>query len=77
MFAATFDDFKRRCEKKNPDMLIKKLVTAYTHSDDFKAYYAVFESGVNDKLHVTFEKDAPTVATFYLVTAKPKEKVNV
>ena len=70
MFAPTFDSFKRRAEQKNPDMEIKKLCTAYTSSEDFAAYYAVFDSGANDKLHVTFEEDAPSVATFYIVTKK-------
>ena len=78
MFAPTFDSFKRRAERANPDMEIKKLCTAFTNSEDFSAYYAVFDSGINDKLHVTFEEDSPTVATFYLVTTKTqKELINV
>lgn len=77
MFAPTFDKFKRSAESINPDMLVKKLCTAYTSSEDFAAYYAVYESGVNDKLHITFEVDAPGIATFYIVTKKQKEEVTV
>ena len=73
MFAPTFDSFKRRAEQANPDMEIKKLCTAYTNTEDFAAYYAVYESGVNDKLHLTIEEDAPSVATFYIVTKKKEE----
>lgn len=71
MFAPTFDSFKRRAEKTNPDMEIKKLCTAYTNSEDFAAYYAVYDAGTNEKLHVTFEEDSPSIATFYIVTSKP------
>lgn len=70
MFAPTFDSFKRRAEKTNPDMEIKKLCTAYTNSEDFAAYYAVYDAGTNDKLHITFEEDSPSIATFYIVTKK-------
>lgn len=70
MFAPTFDTFKRRAEASNPDLLIKKLWTAYTNSEDFAAYWAVYESGINPKLHITIEEDAPSVATFYIVTAQ-------
>lgn len=77
MFAPTFDSFKRRAEQSNPNMEVKKLCTAYTNSEDFAAYYAVYDSGVNPKLHVTFEDDAPSVATFYIVTTKQAQKEEV
>lgn len=75
MFAGTFDSFKRRAEKKNPDMEIKKLCTTYTTSEDFQAYWNVLESGVNDKLHICIEEEAPSVATFFIVTKKKEVTV--
>lgn len=72
MFAITFDDFKRRAERKNPDMEIKKLCTAYTNTPDFEAYWSVLDSGVNDKLHLHMEADPPNLGTFFIV-AKKKE----
>lgn len=77
MFAATFDSFKRRAEKANPTMEIKKLLTVYTNSEDYAAYIAVYLSGANPKLNVTHEEAMPSVATFYLVTEKEQHEVLV
>ena len=74
MFAVTFDDFKRRAERKNPNMEIKALCTAYTGSPDFEAYWNVLDSGANPKLHLNMEVDPPNLGTFFIVTEKKVEK---
>lgn len=76
MFAVTFDDFKRRAERKNPNMCVKKLCTAYTLTPDFEAYWRVFDSGANDKLHLHMEEDPPNLGTFYIVTERKKHDAN-
>ena len=75
MFAVTFDTFKRRAERENPNIEIKALCTSYTSSPDFQAYWSVFESGVNEKLHLNMEVDPPNLGTFFIVSEKKKEKV--
>lgn len=75
MFTITFDSFKRRVEKTNPAMEVKKLCTAFTGTEDFNAYWSVFESGVNPKLHIHMEESPADLATFYILTQR-KEKAN-
>lgn len=77
MFAVTFDDFKRRVERKNPNMEIKALCTAYMDTPDWNAYWNVLESGANDKLHIHMEVDPPNLGTFFIVTEKKTEKEKV
>ena len=67
MFAVGFDDFKRRVERNNPELEVRKLCTAFTNTPDFAAYWAVHESGVNPALHINTENDPSNLATFFIV----------
>ena len=72
MFAVGFDDFKRRVERNNPELEVRKLCTAFTNTPDFAAYWSVHESGVNPALHIHMEEQPPNLATYFILLGEGK-----
>jgi hypothetical protein len=72
MYHMTFDDFKRRLEKKNPGVQLKVLKTTIVGTPDWDAYLGIYLMPENTEVELTYDGHT---ATFYRI--EKKETTNV